>query len=96
MDNAAGELTAAMVNVRLPLPPPAHNNADVAAFSRFLEDQMLFEYNCAAAVYPHNGHWWTRLSAQVWNDLSDFDYIGNMFEEIREKVKRGEHRYARL
>lgn len=96
MDNAAGELTAAMVNVRLPLPPVPRANADVAAVSRFLEDQMLFAYNCAAAVYPHNGAWWTRLSAQVWNDLADFEHVGTMFEEIADKVRNGEHAKAKL
>lgn len=96
MDNDAGELTAAMVNIRLPLPPVPSTNAEMLALGRFLEDQVLFTYNCAAAMYPHNGHWWTRLSAQVWNDLSDFDHVGKMFEEISEKVRKGEHRQPKL
>lgn len=96
MDNDAGELTASMVNVRLPLPAVPATNAEIAAVSRFLEDQILFAYNCAVAVYPHNGAWWTRLSAQVWNDMSDFDHVGRMFEEIAEKVRKGEHGKAKL
>lgn len=96
MDNDAGELTKCMVNIRLPLPPVPSTSAETGAVSRFLEDQMLFNYNCAAAIYPHNGRWWTRLSAQVWNDMSDFDHIGTMFEEVAEKVRKGEHRQAKL
>jgi hercynylcysteine S-oxide lyase len=63
-----GELTLSMVNVRLPLPDnlTAEQNAQVA---EALLERLLREFNCFAAYYLHDGRWWTRLSAQVWNDV---------------------------
>lgn len=41
--------------------------------------------------YPHNGHWWTRMSAQVWVDLSDFDYVADVFDDLAKRIQKGEH-----
>lgn len=63
-------ITVAMVNVRLPLknPKPGVN------VTEYFIDKLLFEHKTIASVYPHNGKWYVRFSAQVYNDLDDFKY----------------------
>ena len=34
---------------------------------------------------------WVRLSAQVYTDLDDFEYVGQALKEICEAIERGEH-----
>ncbi|KAL1412461.1 hypothetical protein Q8F55_000206 [Vanrija albida] len=88
MENDAGELTAAMVNVELPGLPPAVPSEEGRMAKIFYEEFQ--SHNCWAAVYVHDNKWWTRLSAQVWNELSDFDAVAKAFESVAERVKRGE------
>ncbi|WVQ86188.1 hypothetical protein IAT38_008356 [Cryptococcus sp. DSM 104549] len=90
MENPEGELTMAMVNVELPHIPPPKDGADQALQLAYTEDG-LFENNCFAATYVHDGKWWARFSAQVWNELSDFDYIGDVLEKICLEIKEGKH-----
>ncbi|TFK49642.1 PLP-dependent transferase [Heliocybe sulcata] len=83
MDNEKGELTANMVNVGLPLDGvPATLEVD-----GFLKAQLLLEWNCYAAHYVHGGKWWARCSAQVWSEMSDFEYLGKAFTEICKQAK---------
>ncbi|TYJ56553.1 hypothetical protein B9479_002800 [Cryptococcus floricola] len=90
MDTPTPTLTVAMSNITLPHIPPPTSFADQAQQARFLEDGM-FEANCFAACYMHAGKWWVRFSAQVWNELSDFDYIGGVLEDLCLKIKNGKH-----
>ncbi|ODO05983.1 hypothetical protein I350_05044 [Cryptococcus amylolentus CBS 6273] len=90
MDTPTPTLTAAMSNITLPHIPPPTSFADQAQQAKFLEDGM-FEANCFAPCYMHAGKWWVRFSAQVWNELSDFDYIGGVLEDLCLKIKNGEH-----
>ncbi|KZT19038.1 PLP-dependent transferase [Neolentinus lepideus HHB14362 ss-1] len=84
MENEKGELTANMVNVELPLAgvPPTWDVDD------FLKAQLLLEWHCYAAHYWHNGKWWTRCSAQVWSEISDFEYLGKAFTEVCKQAKK--------
>ncbi|KAG2209157.1 pyridoxal phosphate-dependent transferase [Mucor mucedo] len=72
MENPERSLTVSMVNVRIPLTNPTIS--DDAVVQVFI-DKMLYDHDCMAPVYKHNGHWYTRLSAQVYNDVSDFELV---------------------
>lgn len=43
----------------------------------------------------HNGTWWARFSAQVWVELSDFDYVADCLDKIKARIERGEHLTAK-
>ncbi|WVQ77138.1 hypothetical protein IAR50_006821 [Cryptococcus sp. DSM 104548] len=90
MDTPTPSLTAAMSNITLPHIPPPTSFADQAQQARFLEDGM-FEANCFAACYVHAGKWWVRFSAQVWNELSDFDHLRGVLEDLCLQIKNGKH-----
>ncbi|KAK8850714.1 hypothetical protein IAR55_004634 [Kwoniella newhampshirensis] len=91
MENPDGELTAAMVNVEMPHISVPDDLADAALQEIYIQDG-LFQANCYAAPYRHNGKWWTRFSTQVWNDLSDFEYIAKALDKICLDVKAGKYK----
>lgn len=61
------ELTVNMVNVGLPLSDDVPFNGDTNVY---FQKKLLLELNCFAATYKHGGKWWTRCSAQIWNEVS--------------------------
>jgi hercynylcysteine S-oxide lyase len=58
-------------NVALPLPIlasfPAHKPAKMCAI---METKHMEEWDCFAVVFVHNGKWWTRCCAQIFNEVS--------------------------
>ncbi|KAI7869291.1 pyridoxal phosphate-dependent transferase [Spinellus fusiger] len=72
-------LTACMVNVRLPLVQSRLSDSETG---NFVFEKLLHEHNCTVYVYPHNDQWWVRLSPQVYNDLSDFEYVAKALLEV--------------
>ncbi|KAH9930085.1 PLP-dependent transferase [Fomitopsis serialis] len=93
-----GEFTLNMTNVQLPLPTESANSEFYTPQARenILRDvtkKLLLDWNVSAGFFVHAGAWWTRCSAQVWNDISDFEYVGKAFKaicgEITEIVEKG-------
>ncbi|KAG2107569.1 pyridoxal phosphate-dependent transferase [Suillus cothurnatus] len=77
------ELTLNMVNVELPIPGDIKYSDEV---NSLLMNTLLVEWNAYAAHYYHNGKWWTRCSAQVWNEISDFEVLADALKDACEKV----------
>jgi len=73
------ELTLNMVNVRLPIPPAIKYTQTI---DQSLRDGLLNHWNTYAAHYSHNDKIWVRCSAQIWNEVSDFEYIGTALKAI--------------
>ncbi|KZT73541.1 PLP-dependent transferase [Daedalea quercina L-15889] len=93
----SGEFTLSMTNVQLPLPTESSSGV---VYTPELRDNIiwtftvkLLDWNVFAAFYLHAGAWWTRCSAQVWLDISDFEYVGKAFKiicaEISEIIEKG-------
>ncbi|KAI9710652.1 MAG: hypothetical protein M1828_002139 [Chrysothrix sp. TS-e1954] len=93
MDNAAGTLRAdsVMANVRLPITTAdiGVKEGDEQALVRWLELRCLEEFKASIQTYWHGGCWWTRLSAQVYLDVGDFEWaaevLGGLCGEVRER-----------
>ncbi|RPD74708.1 PLP-dependent transferase [Lentinus tigrinus ALCF2SS1-7] len=88
----SGELVATMSNVYLPLPTEKtpgeiYSPEVLAKISGLMMNKLLFEYNTYAGHFFHNGAWVSRCSAQVFNDISDFEYVGKVFNVICQEVK---------
>ncbi|QRW04266.1 aminotransferase class-V protein [Ceratobasidium sp. AG-Ba] len=89
LENENKELTANMVNVRLPLTiPDGLPPTKLGEIGRFFIDRLLDDYNSFSSIYVHNGQWWTRCSAQIWNEESDFEFIGNAFLNICNEIQQ--------
>jgi hypothetical protein len=62
-----GEFTLNMTNVGLPLEP---NIPDNAVTYEMLMRSLLEGWQVSATTFRHNGKWWVRASAQVWNEVN--------------------------
>ncbi|KAL4261012.1 Pyridoxal phosphate-dependent transferase [Pleurotus pulmonarius] len=71
-----GSLTLNMVNVELPLSGSIQWTREL---DMKMEEKLLKDHNVYAAHFYHNGRWWTRCSAQVYNEISDFEVLGEAF-----------------
>ncbi len=79
-----------MINVKLPLKGIPADKAPETI--RYLYEEMLSRFNCFASCFYHAGHWWARLSAQVYLDITDFEYVGNCLEVLcKELQSRVDH-----
>ncbi|ODM97586.1 hypothetical protein Ocin01_09069 [Orchesella cincta] len=76
-----------MVDVRLPVDNPD----DPKLTPRWwVDEQLNMKYNQTfSPAYRHNGHWWVRVSAQIYNDLSDFDICAQHFLAICNDLNNG-------
>ncbi|KAF4618689.1 hypothetical protein D9613_009930 [Agrocybe pediades] len=77
-----GDLTLNMVNVELPIPPSVPFNKEVMDY---IADELFSRHTYTMSFY-HNGAWWTRFSAQVWNELSDFEKAGKIWLKVCKKA----------
>jgi len=57
-----------------------HNQNDV--FMKSIGEILITKYNAYATVYYHHHEWWLRVSAQIYNDLDDFQRLGEYILEI--------------
>ncbi|CAE7095508.1 unnamed protein product [Rhizoctonia solani] len=88
METEGRELTVNMVNVQLPLDAPAGIPVnELARIFHLINDRLLDEHNIYAPIYIHGNQWWTRCSAQIWNEESDFIHLGRAFVEICKEVQ---------
>lgn len=62
-------MIGAMVNVRLP--------TDSAERAQALPDELIAHYNTFVPVTNVQGRWYVRVSAQIYNDISDFNMLGD-------------------
>ncbi|KAJ7278862.1 PLP-dependent transferase [Mycena rebaudengoi] len=82
-----GEFTLNMVNVQIPLPPSILPSPRIdALFSQKFLAPTNRKTKVSASVFFHNGTWWVRCSAQVWTEVSDFELLGGVLQEVCEEV----------
>ncbi|RUS12537.1 pyridoxal phosphate-dependent transferase [Endogone sp. FLAS-F59071] len=86
MENAEGTLTASMVNVRLPLTTSVADEI-YSKQVRYLINTQLKEFRCFANPYRHGGRWWVRMCAQVYNEISDFEFVAQTFKVLCERLE---------
>ncbi|BFZ59140.1 erg26, C-3 sterol dehydrogenase [Saitoella coloradoensis] len=89
MECEGADLATAMINVQLPLSDDIGTNSTKAErVVQGIYDAML-ERNCFAPVFRHGGRWWVRFSAQVYNDITDFEYVAGVLAELCEMARKG-------
>ncbi|KAJ7439071.1 pyridoxal phosphate-dependent transferase [Mycena galericulata] len=77
------EQLANMVNVELPLPTSLRPSIPIY-FQ--LQRLLLDKHHTYATQFYHNGKWWTRVSAQIYNEISDFEKLGKAWLDICREV----------
>lgn len=79
----AADQIANMVDVRLPI----HNPDNPTLLGNFWIDTLLTRFpQVFAPAYKHGGQWWIRISAQIYNDLDDFEELGNVYSTICSEI----------
>ena len=71
---APSEMFAGMVTLPLPVDAPA--SAEAVARWRLT---LLREHNIEVPVMAINGHLWVRISAQVYNEVADYEALARVF-----------------
>lgn len=67
-------LSGLQVNVQLPLPVEkaqgdVYTPQSIGKINDFLRYKLLEEWKTSTAHFYHNGAWWCRCSAQVFNEV---------------------------
>ncbi|GAA5974609.1 hypothetical protein JCM11641_007022 [Rhodosporidiobolus odoratus] len=87
-----GELIGTMVNVQLPLPAPSTFSTDQQrSISALWQRELVYQHKTHCPIYAHNNLFYTRLSAQVYLELEDFEYVGKALKEVCGRIERGEY-----
>ncbi|CAG8961717.1 hypothetical protein HYFRA_00006257 [Hymenoscyphus fraxineus] len=103
LDNEEHTMTnCCMTNVLLPLntKPISSNSAEgnyhlVKAdhdveIVEWMQKTVIDDHKMFIPVYFMQGRWWTRLSAQVYLEMKDFEWAGRALKDLCERVGRGE------
>ncbi|KAG7087814.1 hypothetical protein E1B28_013754 [Marasmius oreades] len=87
-DYVSGESTFCMTNVRLPLSSSIGNgNSNPRDVITAFDDKLLEERKAYATVFYHNGAWWARPTAQIHNEISDFERFGKILLEVCQEIE---------
>ncbi|KWU45260.1 PLP-dependent transferase [Rhodotorula sp. JG-1b] len=88
-----GELIATMVNVELPLPAPStFSTSDLKLLNPFWFRELASKHQTVVPIFAHGDVFWTRLSAQVYNDLNDFAHVAKALKTVCEQITAGSWR----
>ncbi|KZT73540.1 PLP-dependent transferase [Daedalea quercina L-15889] len=90
--DSTGEMIRNMTTVRLPLPAEELSEQvytpDLRTkISAIFTERLLEEWNAYAVCFFYRGKWWCRCSAQVYNELADFEYVGRAIKKICEEIR---------
>ena len=69
---------------------------DAQSVCRWLQNTMMDWYETFLPVFSHGGWLWTRLSAQVYLQKSDFEWAAGILKQLCEQVGRKEMVAAKL
>eukprot|EP00026_Physarum_polycephalum_P007831 Phypoly_transcript_07899.p1 GENE.Phypoly_transcript_07899~~Phypoly_transcript_07899.p1 ORF type:complete len:411 (+),score=58.21 Phypoly_transcript_07899:35-1234(+) len=72
-------MVGSMVNVRL----PTHN----AALANLLSQTLLEKHNTFIVVFELQGNFWTRVSAAIYLEISDFKWLGEIVSHALGEAK---------
>jgi selenocysteine lyase/cysteine desulfurase len=101
LDNSTETMTqCAMSNTRLPLSYP---DVEALAVERGMDKEtvalavvywisqvLVDEHDTFIAILFHGGSWWARWSAQIYLELEDFEWAGNVLKDLCVRVEKGD------
>ncbi|KAJ2914320.1 hypothetical protein MD484_g6096, partial [Candolleomyces efflorescens] len=87
-----GSLTLNMVNVEIPFPSTLKKSLKLYDT---LNSKLIEEHHTYSAWFFYNGKWWTRVSAQIFNDLDDFEKLGAAWLQVSKEITQ-EHEAGNL
>lgn len=98
LENKEGTLgNTACTNVRLPLSLDDLAENDMATVHKigdWIMRTINLEHDIALNIFPYVGALWTRLHAQIYLTLADFEAAGMMLHVVCERAQKGEWKTA--
>lgn len=64
--------------------------ADVPTHVAWMEKTLVNEFNTFVAIYEYDARLWTRISGQIYLELKDFEWLGEVLKGLCERVRAGE------
>ncbi|KAI0690171.1 PLP-dependent transferase [Cytidiella melzeri] len=88
----SGEQTLSMVMVQMPLPVEStlgsiYTPEIKSQILNLFNQRLVVEQNTFIAYHDHNGAWWTRVSVQVFTDMSDFEFVAKALGAVCKEAK---------
>ncbi|MCJ1245774.1 hypothetical protein MMC30_002978 [Trapelia coarctata] len=95
LDNATGSMrNCAFANVRLPLEigegQGMVRESEAGKVGLWIAERAVEEFETFLAAAFYQGHWWWRVSAQVYLELKDIEWGAGVIKELCERVRTGE------
>ena len=63
--------------------------ADVSSVTNWIQKTQIEEFKTFVPLFVYRGRWWARLSAQVYLDMEDFEFIGGVLKAVCERAGKG-------
>lgn len=83
----------AMTNIQVPLPSainmptdPIEYTDQLSTLATLFLNRILDRGNTFVPFYVHAGHIWVRLSAQIWLEESDFEWVAKEIQQAVSEV----------
>ncbi|KAL4894970.1 aminotransferase family protein [Aspergillus ambiguus] len=88
-----------MSTVRLPIATKDHSTTGRPSYYVLQEDEvgptvnwfqttLSYKYGTFVPIFAHGGWLWTRLSAQVYLEIRDFEWLGGILKEMCSDIKK--------
>ena len=88
LDNEDGSAITAMVNIEIPIEQYAtkdFDRSDLKRYLLYLEERICFKHNTFVPFSVNNGKAYARFSCQLYNDIDDYIYAGEIIlKELKE------------
>lgn len=92
LDLSDNLLTASMVNVQVPIIKSrlgSNIDAWISSAGPWFFTTLLSEFKTVIPVYSYNGNIWARFSAQIWLEVTDFEYGARALMELSNRINQG-------
>ena len=63
---------------------------DVQKHKDWMQRKLVEEFNTFVPIYEYSGRMWCRVSGQIYLELKDFEWLGNVLRGLCERVGDGE------
>lgn len=91
LDNSTNTLTnCCLINVLLPMEASAEKIAGMTTIhpdkigtaTQWMQKTLVDEHKTFLAIWFFQGQWWTRLSGQIYLEISDFEWVGEVLKQL--------------
>lgn len=94
LEERSREQEIATETAGLSIEPPPQGKVfrvkDASVIARWINFTAVREFDTYLQVGFHSGYVWVRISAQVYLEVGDFEWVGEKLKELCERIEVGE------